>query len=114
MLNGFDRNGQQVIDKANFLLQEWLPVSHAPEHAVEARHGVDAGANLVVGREQVLARLLVAELRFVSQNGSKLPLKLLPDVDHKRGPHIVIKRSVDNLEWPVRRKSSAGILPAVL
>src|SRR6266581_4519113 len=108
MLNGFDRNGQQVIDEADFLLQEWLRVSPSPEHAVEA------GANLIVGREQILARLLVAELRLVCQDGSELPLKLLRNVDDKRGPHIIIKRRVDDLEWTMgRKKSSAGVSPAV-
>jgi hypothetical protein len=66
-----------------------------------------------VSREQILARLLVAELRFVREDRSELPLELLPNVDDKRRPHIVVKRSVNNLERPVRRKRSAGVPPAV-
>ena len=83
MLYGFDRNRQQVVDEPDFFLQEWLCVAYAAEHAVEARHGLHARANLVVGREEVFARFLVAELRLVGQNRGELSLKLLADVDDK-------------------------------
>ena len=56
-LNGFDRNRQQVVDQADFFLQKGLAVSHAAEHAIEASHGIDTGANLVVGREQIFSSL---------------------------------------------------------
>ena len=83
MLNGFDRDRQQILDQPDFFLQEWFGVGHAAEHAVEARHGVDAGTNFVVSGEEVLARFLVAELRFVGKDRSKLSLKLIADVDYK-------------------------------
>ena len=114
MLNGFDGNGQQIVDQADFFLQEWLGIGDAAEHAVEARHGLDARVDLVMGREQVFARILIAELRFVSQDGRELSFKLFADVDDKRRPNVVIKRSVNDLEGTMRSKgSSAGILPAV-
>ena len=102
MLNGFDGNGQQIVHQADFFLQERLSVGYAAEHSVEARHGLDAGANLVMGREQIFARILIAELRFVGQNGRELPLKLFADVDDKRRPNVVIERRVDDLEWAMR------------
>ncbi len=107
MLNGFDRNRQQVLDQANFLLQEGFRVAHAAKHAVKPRHGFHARANLVAGREQVFARLLVAELRFVRQNRGKLSLELLADIDDKRRPNVVIKRRVNNLEGTMRRERVA-------
>src|SRR5260370_26226611 len=115
MLNGFDRNGQQVLDQAHFLLQEGFGVGHAPEHAVKTRHGFHSGANLSLGREEILARLLVTELRLVREDRCELSLKLLADVHHKRRPNVVVERGVNNLErtmWGKRR--SAGIWPAVL
>src|SRR5580704_11817148 len=50
-LNGFDRNRQQVLDESHFLLQKRLAVGHARQHAIEPRHGVDACADLIMGRE---------------------------------------------------------------
>src|ERR1017187_4998403 len=97
MLNGFDRNGQQIVDQADFFLQKRLRIGHAAEHAVESRHGFYAGANLVMGREQVLAGVLIAELRFVRQNGSEFPLELFADIDDKRGPNLVVERRIDDL-----------------
>src|SRR5580693_3621872 len=111
MLNGLDGNSQEVLDQSNLFLQERLPVGHAPEHAVKASHGIDASADFVVSREQVLAGFLIAELRFISEDGCKLPFKLLADVDDESGPDIVVERSVNDLERTMRR--SAGILPAV-
>ena len=66
---------QEVVDEADFLLQEGLGVSHATQHAVEARHGVHAGANFVVGGEKILARFLITELRFVSEDRGELALQ---------------------------------------
>src|ERR1700675_1908684 len=115
MLYGLDRNGQQIVDQADFFLQEWLGVGHATEHSVEARHGFNPRVDFVVGREEIFACLLIAELGFVSENGGELSLKLLADVDHKRRPYVVIQRSVNDLERAMRWKErSAGILPAVL
>ena len=75
----------------------------AAEHAVEAGHGLDAGTNLIVGREQIFARSLIAELRFVRKDGSEFPLKLFADVNHKRGTNVVIQRSVEDFERTMRR-----------
>src|SRR5439155_20021638 len=107
MLNGFDRNGQQVLDEADFFSQEGFRVGHAAEHAVKARHGIDAGSNFVMGREEILAGLLIAELRLVGQDGSKLPLELVTDFDDKRRPNVVIERRVDNLERTMRSERTA-------
>src|ERR1700733_15201340 len=62
MLNGFDGNGQQIVDQADFLLQERFRVGDPAKHAVEARHGLNARTNFVVGGKQVFARFLIAEL----------------------------------------------------
>src|SRR5437764_4497648 len=98
MLNGFDRNGQQVINQANFFLQEGLGVSNAAEHAVKAGHGVDTRADFSMSGKQILARLLIAELRLIREDGGEFLLELVADIDDERRPHIVIKRSVDNFE----------------
>jgi len=101
MLNGFDGNSQEVLDQPHLFLQERLAVGHAPEHAVKASHGIDASADFVVSREQVLAGFLIAELRFISEDGCELPFKLVADVDDERGPNVVVERSVNDLERPV-------------
>jgi len=111
MLYGFDRNGQQIVDQPDFFLQEWFGVGDATEHSVEARHSFNPRVDFVVGREEIFAGLLVAELGFVSQDGCELPLKLLADVDHKRRPYVVIQRSVNNLEramWCEGRRPRSG------
>ena len=76
-------------------------MGHAAEHAVEARHGIDAGANLVMRREEILAGLLIAELRLVRQDGRKFPFELLTDIDDEMRPNVVVQRRVNNLERPV-------------
>src|ERR1051326_4376336 len=113
MLNGFDGNGQQIVTQSDFFLKNRLGVRDAAEHAIKASHGINAGADFLVGREQVLARVLVAELRFVSQDRGELTFELLADIDHKCRLNIVIKGSVNNLERTVGSDRSADILPAV-
>ena len=112
MLNGFDRNRQEVIDQADLFLMERLAVGYTSEHAVEASHGLHPGADFLLRREDVLARFLIAELGLVSEDGSELLLKLIADVDDERWPNIVVERSVDDLKRPVGN-SSAGLRPAV-
>ena len=56
-------------------------MGHAAKHAVKARHGIDASTNFVMGREEVFAGFLIAELRFVGQDGGKFSFELIPDVD---------------------------------
>src|SRR5450432_363932 len=109
MLNGLDRNGQQIVDQANFFLQKWFRVSDAAEHAVEAGHGVEASANFVMGREDVLAGFLVAELRFVSHQGGKFSVELFRDVDDERGANVVVKRGVDDLEGAMGREGRVPV-----
>ena len=104
MLNGLDGNGQQIVDQAHFFLQKWFRISDAAEHAVKAGHGVEAGANFVVSREDVLARLLIAELRFVGHQGGEFSVELFGDVDDERGSNIVIEGSVDDFEGTMGRK----------
>src|ERR1039458_8721702 len=115
MLNGFDRNRQEVLDQPNFLLQEGFRVAHAAKHAVKPCHGFHAGANLVARRKQGFARFLVAELRCIGQNRGKLSLELLANIHDKRRPNVVIKRRVNYLERTMgKEKSSAGLLSPCL
>src|SRR5438552_4763657 len=100
----FDGNRQQVLHQPDLFLQERFGVSNAAEHTVETRHGIHALANFIVSREQVLTRLLIAELRFVSHDGRKLPLKLVADIYYKRWPHVVVQRGIENLERPMPRR----------
>jgi hypothetical protein len=102
MLNGFDRNRQEVFDQADFFLQERLAVGHSPKHTVEASHGVHAGTDLLMGREEILACFLIAELRFVGKDGGKLFFELIADIDDECRPNVVIKGGVDNLERSMR------------
>src|ERR1035441_5938246 len=109
MLNGFDRNRQEVLDQPNFLLQEGFRVAHAAKHAVKPCHGFHACSNLF------WASSLAAELRCLGQNRGKLSLELLANIHDKRRPNVVIKRRVNYLERTMGcEKSSAGILSAVL
>src|SRR5215831_3183554 len=102
MLNGFDGNRHQIVNKTYFFLKEWLSVRDAAKHSVESSHGVDPGANLVRGREEVLAGILIAELRLVGEDRGELRLELITDVDHECRPDIVVERGVDDLEGTVR------------
>ena len=104
VLNRFDRNRQQILDQADFLLQKRLGINHAAQHPVITRHCVHTFVNFIVSREQVLARFLIAELRFVGHNGSKLSFKLVTDIHYKRWPDVVIQGCVNNLERPMRRQ----------
>src|SRR5215469_9029379 len=109
MLNGFDRNRQEIFDQAHFFLVEGLAVGHARQHPIKASHGLYASSNLLLGREEVFAGFLVAELRFVGEDGGKLPFEMIADVDHKRWTNVVIKRGVDDFERSMWR--SAGTCP---
>ena len=64
-LSSLDRlnwNCRHIFDQPHFLLQKWLPVSHAGQHAVEARHGLNTRAYFISGRKDVFAGLLVVAL----------------------------------------------------
>jgi len=68
MLNGFDGNRQQVVYEADFFLQKRLGMRDPAKHPVEAGHGVHPRADFLVGREELFARILIAELGFVGKD----------------------------------------------
>jgi hypothetical protein len=49
MLNRLDGNRQQILNQAYFFLQEGFGVGNAAQLAVEARHRLNSGMNLVGG-----------------------------------------------------------------
>src|SRR5690349_22581222 len=60
-----------------------------------------------MSREEVLASLLIAELRFISKDRLKLVFELVADVDHKARPDVVVKGRVDALDRPVGAERAA-------
>src|SRR5258708_5786190 len=109
MLNGLDGNGQQIVDQANFFLQEWFRVRDTAEHAAEAGHGIEASTNFVMGREDVLTSFLIAELGFVGHQGGEFSVELFGDVDDERGSNVVVERGIDDLEGAMGREGSASV-----
>src|SRR5438105_11574851 len=100
--NRFHRNRRQVFDQPHFLLQEGLAVFHADKHAVKARHGFHAAANVGLGREVGPTGFLVGELRFVGIDGFQPLFKLRSDIHNEARPDVVVKRGVNDFEWPIR------------
>src|SRR5260370_4921932 len=109
MLYRFDRNRQQILDQANFLLQKRLCISHAAQHPVITRHCVHTFPNFIVSREEVLARFLIAELRFVSHDGSKLSFKLVTDIHYKRWPESFDPSWLTNRNSAIRDRKSTRL-----
>src|SRR5579872_6486070 len=107
MLYGFDRDRQQIVHQADFLLQEWLAICHATERAIETCHRLHAVSDGLMSREDFFTRFLIAELRFVGKNRRNLSFELITDIHDECRPNIVIKRGVDDFEWTVRRKGTA-------
>ena len=69
---------------------------------------IDAGANLVMRREEIFARFLIAELRLVGQDRGELAFELLADIDDKRRTNVVIKRGINNLERTMWRNGDVN------
>src|SRR5580704_9149776 len=103
------RDRSEIFYQSHFLLQEWFRISHASQEAIEACHSFDASANFGLSGEQILTRLLIAELRFVRHQRLETRFEQFGDVNDEGGTHVVIESCVNNLERAVRLRS-AGIL----
>src|SRR5579863_1340998 len=55
-----------------------------------------------MGGEQVPTSVLIAELRFVSQDRSELALELIADIDDKGGANVVVEGRVNNFKGAMR------------
>src|ERR1700690_4215071 len=101
-LDGLHGQEAEVVDEADFFLDEGLAVAHAGEEAVMARFSKSALANLLFRNEEARARGLVRVLRAVGHEGLVALLDKRCDVDDETGTDIRIEAGVDDLEGTVR------------
>jgi len=101
-LNGLNRKKYQVINQADFFLNEGLCIANASEQAIVTGSREGSFANLFFGNEQAGTFRLRAVLRAIGQQGLQALLGKGCDVDHKAGAHIGIEAGVENLKGPMR------------
>ena len=102
-LNGLNRKKYQVINQADFFLNEGLCIANASEQAIVTGSREGSFANLFFGDEEACAFRLGAVLRAIGQQGLQALLGKGCDVDHKAGAHIGIEAGVENLEGSMGR-----------
>ncbi len=96
--DGLDGEQGEVVDEADFFLNEGVPVFDACQQAVVTGLGEGALADFFLGDEEATAGRLVGVLRLIGHERGMTLLDEGRDVNDEGGTHVGVEAGVDDLE----------------